>query len=342
MKSLRILSDLHHSALGHSLKLLFEDRFGAELYFPIGMEWVEEKWWLLHKPYDYNLETAQQYLGIKSEHKLVENHYEVEELHEHYTQKRISLEQFKEMDIDIIIASIPDHWESFTKLRDKYKPNAKVICQAGNMFHETEDMIRKGTIKNLMASTKEFPTNINSVFYHQEFPLTIFKPTSFSPEKRISSFINVYQENQGYFDYLQLRAEMPDWEFKSFGGQNEDGVIAGIDNIALEIQKSAWILHSKYMGDGFGHVLFTAMACGKPVITRFSDYKGKLGEELLEDEVTALDIDLHSFADIYLYIATLEPIKYEWMCQQAYERFTSCVDYDKEAQNIRKFLENLK
>lgn len=163
------------------------------------------------------------------------------------------------------------------------------------------------------------------------------------PEKRISSFINVDHGNKELEDYLGLKAAMPDWEFKSYEWQCQDGVIAGIDKVALEMQRSAWIFHSKYVGDRFGHVLLTAMACGRPVITRFSDYKGKLGEELLEDEVTALDIDKHTYDNIYSFINTLPPEKYDWMSQQAYERFTSKVHYDDEEEvKIRKFLENLR
>ena len=339
---MKIFSDKHHSALAQSLKLLFEDRLGHTLYFPIGMEWSQEKWWLLHKPYDFNENTAKQYLEIKPEHKLVDDHYESFDTHELYDYKSITLEQFKAMDIDIIIASVPDHWESFTRLRDKYKPNAKVICQMGNMFYEAQDMIRNGTIRNLMASTSPFPTNINSVFYHQEFPLDVFKPSNRKPEKLISSFINCYPENQGYGDYLSLKAEMPDWEFKSFGGSCDDGTINGIDNVALQMQRSAWIFHSKHMGDGFGHSLFTAMACGRPVITRISDYRGKLGEELLEDETTCLDIDKRSSSDIYSYISTLPPVKYDFMCQQAYNRFLEKVDYKTESVEIKKFLDNLR
>ena len=339
---MRILSDRHHSGLAHSLKLLFEDRLEHTLYFPIGMEWAKDKHWLLHKPYDYNLGTAEQYLQIKPEHKLVGDHYESEDTHELYTYKSITLEQFKEMDIDVIIASVPDHWESFTRLRDKYKPNAKVICQMGNHFHEINDMILSGIVKNLMSSTSAFPVSCNAVFYHQEFPLNIFKPSNLPPNKQISSFINSYNQNRGYIDYLSLKAEMPDWEFRSYGGSCDDGAIAGIDNLALQMQRSAWVFHSKHMGDGFGHILYSAMACGRPVITRISDYKGKLGEELMEDEATVLDIDKRSSEDLYLYISTLPPFKYEYMCQQAYNRFCEKVNYNKEAQSIKKFLEDLR
>ena len=43
---IRILADFHHHALWESLRLVFEERFGWELYRPIGMDWFIEGYWL--------------------------------------------------------------------------------------------------------------------------------------------------------------------------------------------------------------------------------------------------------------------------------------------------------
>jgi glycosyltransferase involved in cell wall biosynthesis len=40
-----VLADRHHADLAESLLKLFEDRFGWEVYFPIGLEWADEGLW---------------------------------------------------------------------------------------------------------------------------------------------------------------------------------------------------------------------------------------------------------------------------------------------------------
>lgn len=353
---MNIFSDRHHSGLANSLHLTLEKRLGHNLYFPIGMEWAENNWWLIHKPYDYSIETAKQYLQIRPEYEPQDKtvslnhvigekptHYEVEDLHEGYIQKCITLEQFKRMDIDVIIASVPDHWVSFTALRDKYKPSAHVICQAGNHFLEIDSLIQTGTIKNLLASLKPFsvPTSIHSCFYHQEFDTRIFKPSTLPPKKLITSFINVYPKNGGFTDFTTLASIIPGFDFKSYGGGCPDGAISGTQTLANIIRQSYFIFQSKYGGDGYGHNLYTSMACGKPVITRISDYKGKLGEELLTDMETCIDLDVHSYNDVCYIIQDLSPDKYKFMCSQAYKRFQEKVDFDSEAQTLAAFLATL-
>jgi hypothetical protein len=42
----KVLADWHHPALWESLSILFEDRFGWELYSPMGLEWTKHGWTL--------------------------------------------------------------------------------------------------------------------------------------------------------------------------------------------------------------------------------------------------------------------------------------------------------
>jgi hypothetical protein len=217
---------------------------------------------------------------------------------------------------------------------------AKFIFQMGNVFPE----VNLNEIPNLMANTlpQNIPPTCNYVQYHQEIDLNIFKPTDLPPTRLITNFINILGRNNGYTDYLSLKAEMPDWTLKSYGAQNDDGVMNTTEEIALQMQRSAWGFHSKFMGDGFGHILYDWFAVGRPIITRSSDYKGKLGEELMIDEETILDLDKHSYNEIYSFINSLPPFKYEWMCQRVREAFVSKVNYDSEEIAIRDFLQKLK
>jgi hypothetical protein len=323
---MKVFSDLHHQSLYHSLQLLFEKRLGGDLYRPTGMQWYQEGFWKIN-----NLEeTAKQYLERE----------ELFDPHHNTTQKALTFEQFKDMDIDIVIASVPSHIEPFKRLIREFKPNAKLIVQMGNMFSEITSNLHE--IPNLLASTVRFdvPSSCNAVFYHQEFDLDVFQPGG-EPKQQIVSFINVLQQNAGYQDYAMLKVMMPDYAFASFGGQCENGAMIGIENIAATMRDSQFGFHSKWGGDGYGHVLYNWYACGRPVITRMSDYKGKLGEELLEDEETCIDLDQHSFEEVCGIIRTMPPHKYQYMCQQAYQRFKDLVDFSAEEQSIREFLSKL-
>ena len=57
---MNVFCDFHHTELYHSIKLLFEDRLGFNLYRPIGMEWQEQGYW---KVFDHPA-TAAQFLSV--------------------------------------------------------------------------------------------------------------------------------------------------------------------------------------------------------------------------------------------------------------------------------------
>jgi len=341
---MNILADFHHQGLYYSLQLLFEKRLGHHMFRPIGMEWFEEGFWKINDQVD----TAKQYLDIDSQPKDntqplnnkingYEGIYHFSDLHHYSANYGITLETFKKMDIDIVIASIPQHIEPFKKLAEM--KGAKFIFQMGNVFPGVDLY----GIPNFMLNTipPNLPDACNWIRYHQEFPLDIFQPTTFAPSRLITSFINVYRENAGYTDYAALKSIMPDFEFKSYGGQCDDGTITGIDNLSAAIQDSVFVFHSKYGGDGYGHILYNTMACGKPVITRISDYKGKMGEELLIDGETCIDLDKHTFEEVKNKIENIPPYRYAYMCQAAYNQFTSKVDFAYEASMIEDFINNL-
>lgn len=340
---MNILADRHHSGLANSLQLLFENRLGHNLFFQIGMEWYENGFWNVYP----SIDTAKQYLEIGSQPKdktppltislgSCPPPLKIWDSHHKKQQKVITYEQFKLLPIDIVIASIPQHVKPFKELA-KMK-GAKFIFQMGNVFSE----VNLNEIPNLLANTlpKNIPASTHYVSYHQEID-PVFKPSSVSPERLVTSFINVYQDNGGFSDFMSLKAAMPSHEFKSYGGQCMDGTITGVEQMAAIMNKSMFGFHSKYMGDGFGHVLYSWLACGRPVITRVSDYKGKLGEELLTHGETCLDLDVCSISEVSDIIMNMKPLHYVMMCQNARNRFDECVDYEAEELKIREFLGGL-
>jgi len=346
---MQILSDLHHSGLYNSLKITLEDRLHHKLYRPIGMSWADE-YWKIHKPYDYNMDTARQYLDLHdvftpkdgtpclNEIRSANSaYYTLDERQHHYVQKALTLEQFADMDIDYIIASIPDHYVSFTKLRDRFHPKAKVICQAGNIGWNDpiRTMIREGVVKNLMASVAPFKVDCHSVFYHQELDTKVFTYKEPIVRNQITSFVIGLPQKEIFFQYQKaLRGfNMEYW------AALDKPFLGDIRDIARRMQDSTFIWQLKPMGDGFGHSWYGAGFCGRPLITNFSDYKDKLGAEIFEDNVTGIDLEAGTVAEnVERIIKASSPDNHNAMCQAMNNKIKSSIDYAKEAQSIEQFL----
>lgn len=345
-----IFADFHHSGLMYSLKLLFEDRLGGTLLRPVGLEWWENGYWDIAKPYNDSIDTISQYLKIDSSYKPVDKtvplnkikdkkslYYEIEELAHGYTQKAITWDQFLNLDIDIIVASIPDHWETYSKLKAIYKPQAKLICQAGNAFNELEDYIKDGTVKNLMSATAEFdvPSFINAVFYHEEQPVVEYKEPPVTPS--IKSFVHLLPRHDLYDIYKEALKPV---EMKAYGALCPNGSLATLTDVYAKMQSASMILHIKPMGDGYGWVWHSAFMLGRPIITNFSDYKDKLGGKLFEHGVTGIDLERGTNKENITLIKDIlaDRERLKSMCEEARRRFFQVVDYERELKNIKTFL----
>ena len=348
---MNIFADLHHGDLYYSLQLLFEKRLGYNIYRPIGTEWFTKGYWEIAAPYGNAPDTIKQYLGIGSmvwnPYKNLNGNYVLEDgiyhvydpVHEVHN-KAITIEQFKNMDIDIIVASLPAHWVVYKKLRDTYKPKAKLICHMGNMWLNALNHIQGN---NLMASTSPFITHgINSVFYHQEFSLETFRydpPNLNSAQKNINSFVILLPQSD---EYYLAKKNLPEFNFRAYGPGCPDGTITGLRNIAKIMQESTFGWHIKPGGDGFGHIIHNWYACGRPIITNCSDYAGKLAGELLIDDKTCINLEAGSISKNMERIRYWsEPENHMEMCKNAYNRFKEIVDFDNEIKKINEFLNRL-
>ena len=194
---MNILTDYHHNSLLNSLRLLFEERLEAKLFRQVGLQWFANNFWNIYP----HPATAQQYLSLDQRYKPVDGsrqlnqltgqnleYYELFDPEYNVNQKALTFDQFLHKDIDIIIASVPQHIEPFTKLRNQYKPNAKLIYQVGNTW-DIQDM----PISNIMASAKVYiPPKYHSIVYHQEFSTEIFKYSNTPESKNIYSFVNCF------------------------------------------------------------------------------------------------------------------------------------------------------
>ena len=137
---------------------------------------------------------------------------------------------------------------------------------------------------------------------------------------------------------------MRDFDFKVFGGQCRDGAMHGSKQLAMKMREAKFIWHTKNGGDGYGHVIHNACAVGKPLIVKKSYYQGKLAEPLLIDRHTCINIDGLSTAEIVSRISEVSESQemYENMCQNMTKKFKEVVNFDREEQEIRQFIQNLK
>lgn len=327
----------HHDGLLESLYLLFEDRLGHELYRPVGMDWFTNGLWQIND----SAETARQYLmpDLLPPHDYPPLNNDLVDKGDHYQinwygrlQRLVTLEQFRAMPFDIVIASLPQHLEPFRALAGG--KGAKFIFQIGNnwVWPESQNL-------NAMASITPRETAANAIFYHQNFDTNIFYPTPVDPEsKRIYSFVNCLQSYpQAWQDYLDIKERMEPlgWEVKAYGGQNPDGNINGNDALADKMREATFILHIKPGGDGYGHILHNAYSVGRPVITRRADYEGQLGGNLIKPGtyVEYTDTEHYHFID---------PVYARAMGEGARKSFEEEVDFDREAKEVAEWITQLR
>lgn len=344
---MRVLTDFHHAGLLNSLIMLFEGRLNSRVYRPIGMEWAQEGYWNV---YDHPA-TQLQYLGMDQGYKPTDgslplntiidrdedNVYYCQDIDSGQFNRAITLPDFKNMTFDIVIASLPQHIEPYKKLIQTYQPGAKLIFQVGNQW----DGIMAD---NIMASAKlsNVPEIINYVEYHQEFDLNIFNPSTAIHACTITSLMNCPENFPDYPLLLEIEKAIPYWDIKIHGGQGRDGPLHGADEVANTIRHSQFVWHVKAGGDGYGHILFNAAACGVPLIVNKSYYNGKLGEKLLIDGATCIDInglDTNQIIQKIRHYSEMD--KYRLMKKNIIQNFRATVDFDQDEKNIRQFLARL-
>lgn len=329
---MKVFTDFHHQSLFNSLIMLFEGRLGYEIYRPIGMEWFEKNYWRINGL----RATAEQFLQFGA----VPNDG-TPPLNES-PRRTITFEEFKDTPFDILVASIPQHVDPFKELILKFQPQAKLIYQIGNQWQ-----VNPKEVKNVMASAKVLiPQTVNGVIYHQEFDTNIFRHEPPQMQKKIYSFVNCLNTADLFKPdwelFCQLEALMPDWEFKSFGGQCRDGWCNGDEELANKMREAAFIFHCKTGGDGYGHVIHNAASVGRPLITRQQDYFDKLAQPLIE-QASNIRVDNKTAAQIAEEIDNLynDVNLYKKVCETVNTAFKRNVNFDREEQQIRKFLDNL-
>ena len=248
----------------------------------------------------------------------------------------LTLKKAKQTPIDIVICSVNENEPYFAKLKEFY-PKAKFIRHVGNNLDVNID---ESTYPNLLASALA-PYNSfkgHKILYRQEFDLNLFKylpPTNF---RNIYSFQNGLEFDERAWDkWIWFKRKLRDYSFKSFGVSNDDGRIYPKREYIREMLNSSFIYQVKHH-DGYSHVIHNAFCLGRPPIIYEEDYSDKIAGPLLKDEKTCLFIDVNIEAKIRKWS---EPEKLREMSLNARERFLQVVNFDKEAEALKVFMEEL-
>lgn len=335
---MNVLLDIHHHDLFRSLYLLFNKRFGFNVYVPYGMEWNTDHGYANYPVID----TVKQYLlGVKHWINIAGDLNEVNFL---------TLDEYKDIKMDITVASLMENVKVFHDLNILYNKDSKNIVQVGNNFPVN---CIDAFSKNLMSSSTvvyKLSSISHKIFYHQEFDTNFFKPSDF-----VSNVNSVYSL-QHYFGqgvppyeldfrlFNELKNRMPDFCYKCFGLGGDGGDICGIpEKISNVVKNCGFIFHVKPQGDGYGHIYHNAFSCGKPVI-----YKSKylfyndipMTPMLLFDEDTSVDL---SVLDVDSAVRKITRMSSDYIrtTEKVHNKFKSVVNFDEEFVFIKKFIEDL-
>jgi hypothetical protein len=328
----KVLADWHHPALWESLAILFEDRFGWELYSMAGEDWQQHGWTMSSgPPISWS---AAEYLSLKGA-KPVGDHWErVEREYPKRPRKMVTPDQAFGMSWDFILGSVSDHQRTFAALADRL--GARFIHQVGNAKHYIDLGVRQ-TI--LASSNVKLRSRYPHVIYHQEFDRGVFAPSPVTHPCSVTSLM--LRLDWTSCDYRWLAAA-PGIRWSSPGGQdpNARDYLAPMSKVAERIRESGWVWHDKKVGDGFGHTLHNAAAMGRPIIGHASHYRGMLGEPFWDDLKTCIDLDKHEPREALRLIRAIsgDPDWHGEMSANIADRFDQLVDFDAEAARIRTLL----
>jgi hypothetical protein len=344
---MKVLSDYHHHALYESLRMLFEDRFGWQLYRLYGIEWWDQGVWNWERHMPHGEAVARQYLQPLSTDRDCGDHWERDdEAYPGRVMKMLTMAQARDMKPDIVLATLTENEAGLHGFAQKI--GAKFGIQVGNQGTEN----RYDLIDFALFSTTRFAYPwVPYVTYRQEFSLEDFR-FEYPPED--PTFVGTWVQAMptgdmpAYNYFLSLARAMPDLRFRYHGhvGPVDDfwgGNVMTTREVAEQMRAARVGLHIKTWSDGYGHVIHNLFSTGKPVVATASYYKDKLAAPLFVEGVTSWDVQIHTVEETVAFIRKLveDDELHERMSRASAARFTEIVNFDAEADEIRTMFDKV-
>lgn len=310
------------------------DRFGWELFTPVGLEWWTEGYWRFGEVFGDD-RLAQQYLVVNETWREVEpglfltfdQHHPARPLH------GVTLELARTWEWGFTCATVQENQAGLARFAKEH--DARYLLQVGNTNQHID-----WSLDPLVLNASEMPILGKGVRIGQEFDHNgIFRYREPTEIQRVASFVNLLPLiPQSWVFFEELRKLLPDFRFRSFGHECPDGLLKPVANIAEEMAHSGWAFHDKTTGDGFGHVIHNWAAIGRPLIGHASYYGGQLAEPFWQDMVTCIDLDKHSIEETAEIIGSMTPKRHQEMCVSMRATFEAIVDFEADAEKVRGLL----
>ena len=352
---LRVLIDYAHEDLWESLELLFTDRFGWELYRPIGMDWHTEGYWRFESE-----AVARQFLepwpddvGVTDwerddsgvAHPLVAHSERGSIPHPNRRQKMWTLEQARDMKPDLVIATLAENEPGLHRFAQEV--GAHYGIQVGNQG--APNQWGAAEFAMLSVTTPGFTPWMPHVTYHQEFDLDVYRHDWPPSEPNlIANRVQCITGTHLYKRFRRIAEDMPKMRFRWYGHCGEPDEHYGGDtpyvgDIADSMRASLAGWHAKEWSDGYGHVIHAWFAVGRPTFVSGTYYADKFAGALMEHGVTCYDLDRMSDTEVVDTIGRLRVLgdEHRAMSEAAAARFREVVDFDAEAEAIRAMLEGV-
>lgn len=350
---MKALIDYHHHALWESHELTFTDRFGYELYRPIGMEWFDQGYWNFEREW-HGDRVARQYLEPWGDDVDKGGHFERWDTAHDRWLKMLTLEQARAAGINVVVASVSHNHEGLARFATEV--GATFGIHLGNVRFSHIDMAEdRWDLAHFGIVTTKLPMPVERphVVIHQEFRLEDFRydPPIHHDRFRVSSFVNCFAENrQGYGQFRVIADGHPEFDWRvygSYGGAEVDQYAAGdihrAPEVAAEMRSADVGWHTKIWSDGFGHVIHNWFAVGRPVFGYQGYYANQLAGPLWQEGVTSYNIEGRSIDEVVGLIRGLkdDPDRHRQMCEAAAARFREVVNFEADAEALRTLIESV-
>lgn len=331
---MKFLIDFHHPDLYESFLLTLEDRLGYEVYRPIGMEWWNEGYWNFERWAGDG--KANIFLSPDPVLDIPGDYYNVrpDVRHPGRSIKLVTLEQARSQSWDIIMSTVPENSSGFARFAGEV--GARYAHQLGNNEHTLNYHYRP----LLLISTKRaVPDGLRGVNYDQELDTRLFFPTPVPMGGPISSLVLIWHNSdlvRQLWNYCNEHVRGV--AFNMYGSEGEN--LWTTRDVAQVTRAASAIWHTKPIGDGWGHVIHGAAACGRPLLGYKSFYKGMVGERLWTHD-NALLFDNLTKEDIVKHLRLLmrDHDRLLKMGEASRAIWDKHIDYARDAENIRRLFE---
>lgn len=340
MSAPSILVDRHHADLLYSLQRLFEDRLGVDVYVPIGHEWWDEGYWAFGACFGDD-RLAQQYLvaheGIYEQ--TGDGVYRTFDVaHPERAIYGITLDAARQRDWAFVMPSVQENQDGYAKFARER--GARYLYQIGNTGQQVNMLLDP-----LLINTSEYPVpEGKGVTIHQEIDSGPGGAFAFRPptaRRVVRNFVNAFNRLPGYAAFLEVEQALisEQWFFTVHGHEGREGNINPVGPMGDAMASAGFGWHDKPVGDGFGHVIHSWAAVGRPLIGRAAYYHNKPAAPFWTPE-TSIDIGDKGLKDVIGEMTAIasDADRHGAMCQALRETFDRHVNYEAEADAVRTLL----